>query len=302
MSDGSDYSARLAREGEHWGQHLKIESHELHAWLDHPRIVEHYRARGLIDSVAWEQWVTRRLGQPLARSMELGCGSAGRSLRLFEQRLSRWIDGVDVSPDRVALAQQSRVACQAPGIFQLGDANVLSLPPDTYDLIFSCHSFHHFTALEHVMAQVHEALTPRGVFVLEEYVGPTQFQWTDRQMAVVRGLMSLIPERLRRLRWGAVKTHEGRPTPDQVVAVSPFESIRSAEIVPLFNQRFDVVAVRPLGGTIQHLLYNGIIHNFALEDDEACRYLQAIVEVEDALIAAQALPSDFSLLIGQRRR
>jgi SAM-dependent methyltransferase len=39
------------------------------------------------------------------------------------------------------------------------------LPPDTYDLIFSCHSFHHFMALERIMAEVHAALTQDGLFV-----------------------------------------------------------------------------------------------------------------------------------------
>jgi hypothetical protein len=139
------------------------------------------------------------------------------------------------------------------------------------------------------------------VFVLEEFVGPTQFQWTDRQIAITRELTQLLPESLRMLRWGQVKSHEGRPTPAQVVAVSPFESIRSAEITPLFHRFFDVVVVRPLGGTIQHLLYNGIIHNFADDDADACRALEGIARTEDALIDGGLLPSDFQLLIGRRR-
>jgi hypothetical protein len=117
----------------------------------------------------------------------------------------------------------------------------------------------------------------------------------------VDSLMPLIPERLRLLRWGTVKTREGRPTPQAVAAVSPFESIRSAEIAPLFERHFETVAMRDLGGTLQHLLYNGIIHNFAVDDEEACRYLKAVAAIEDALIDARALPSDFKLLVGRRR-
>src|SRR5437899_3061855 len=83
------------------------------------------------------------------------------------------------------------------------DINTAMLSPEAYELIFSCHSFHHFLELEHIMQQVHQALTPRGLFILEEFVGPTQFQWTDQQIELVRSLMSLIPERLRRLRWDA---------------------------------------------------------------------------------------------------
>ncbi len=60
-----------------------------------------------------------------------------------------------------------------------------------------------------------------------------------------------------------------------------------------------MVAARRLGGTLQHLLYNGIIHNFADDDAEACRMLEGIWRVEDALMDTGLLPSDFQLLVGQ---
>lgn len=301
MSESANYRQQLERESKHWGDRLKVETVEAHAWLDHPLVVQHYRQRGLIDGLQWEPWIAARLGESPARSMELGCGSASRSLMLFEHGWSRWVDGIDVSTDRVAEGQRRRAARGAPGEFRVADANSLTLPEHTYDLVFSCHSFHHFAALERVMDQVLASLTPRGFFVLEEFVGPTQFQWTDRQIEIVRALMALLPERLRRLRWGATKPYEGRPSRADVIAVSPFESIRSSEIGRLFERYFDVVAVRNLGGTIQHLLHNGIIHNFAVDDEEACRVLRAVWESEDALIDGGLLPSDFQLLIGRRR-
>lgn len=97
-----------------------------------------------------------------------------------------------------------------------------------------------------------------------------------------------------------MKPYEGRPTVADVVAASPFESIRSAEIEPLFRRCFDVVAIRNLGGTLQHLLYNGIVHNFT--SPRAEEYVRAIYETEDALIDRGLLPSDFMLLVGRRRR
>ena len=284
------------------GRSLQLEAlGQRNAWLDHPLIAQHYRQRGLIDGLRWEEWVTRQIGGAALRSLDLGCGAGARSLALYADGLSRSIDGLDVSGARLEKAEERRRACGAPGGFRLADINQLELPANSYDLIFSCHSFHHFLALERIMRQVEAALTPNGYFVLEEFVGPTQFQWTDEQIALVRALTTLLPERLRPFKWGDLKTHEGRPTRKEVVAVSPFESIRSAEIAPLFAQYFQTIAIRRLGGTLQHLLYNGIIHNFADEDDEACRALQAIWTVEDALIDADLLPSDFLPLVGQRR-
>jgi len=297
----SDYSNKLAAEGRKWDEHLKVEaSGDWNAWLDHPLIAQHYRERSLVEGLTWEQWVIKTLTGPAEKSLDLGCGSGSRSIAIYEEGATRFIEGLDVSEDRVAEGERFRKEIGIPGMFRVADTNRASLPAHTYDLIFSCHSFHHFLKLEDIMEQVHEALTPRGLFVLEEFVGPTQFQWTDHQIELVHRLMLLVPEKLRKFRWNAIKNLEGRPTPAEVVAVSPFESIRSGEILPLFKRYFDVVAAKSLGGTIQHLFYNGITHNFHLDDPEALRSVQAIWEIEDALIDSELLPSDFMLLVGRK--
>ena len=300
LSD-ADYQVKVAAESKKWGAHLKVEaSGEWNAWLDHPLIAEHYRQRALIDGLSWGRWVNKALGGPAERSLDLGCGAGSRSISAFKEGASRYVEGLDVSEDRIAEGERLRRENRIPGEFRVADTNTVMLSPQAYELIFSCHSFHHFLELEHIMQQVHNALSPRGLFILEEFVGPTQFQWTDQQIELVRSLMSVIPKRLRRLRWDAVKFLEGRPTVEDVVAASPFESIRSSEIFPLFQQYFEVAEVRKLGGTIQHLLYNGIVHNFIPDDAEAVRHMRAIFDVEDALVDFELLPSDFMLLIGRR--
>lgn len=301
MSDaaGSEYFEKLSAEGRKWGGRLAVEaSREMEAWLDHPSVMAHYASRGFIEGASWKHWVVRRLAGPAARSMELGCGSAKLSVELHSLGVTREVEGVDASSERIQEAENRRTAARAPGKFAVGDVNNLVLEPERYDLIVSSHSFHHFLELESVMEQVTRALTPRGLFILEEFVGPTQFQWTDAQIDATRSLMALIPERYRMLRWGAVKPYEGRPTVEDVVATSPFESIRSAEIVPLFERHFRILHRRNLGGTIQHLLHNGIIHNFPPGEPRAERILRGIFEVEDALVDSGLLPSDFQLLIG----
>jgi SAM-dependent methyltransferase len=302
MNEDAAYRAMLAAEGKKWGEHLQVEaSGEWHAWLDHPYIAAHYRQRALVDGLSWPAFVRRELGAPAERSLDLGCGAGARSFAVYDEGAALALEGHDISAERIAQAEAVRRARGIPGGFAVADGNAGELPANRYGLIFSCHSFHHFLRLEHVMEQVHRALAPEGFFVLEEFVGPTQFQWTDEQIALVRSLMALVPERLRRFRWDAVKTHEGRPTPAEVAAVSPFESIRSAEIYPLFQKYFQVVAAKKLGGTLQHLFYNGIMHRFVPGDAEAQACLDAVIGVEDALIDTDRLPSDFMLLIGRRK-
>jgi SAM-dependent methyltransferase len=297
----TEYLERLSAEGRKWGDHLHVEAAgQLTGWLDHPSIKAHYFERSLVEGVSWHEWLSRHFGGPAHRSLELGCGSGTLSLRLVKFGATREIDGIDASPERVEKAEHHRREKGIPGAFRVGDVNEARLEPGRYDLIFSAHSFHHFLNLEEILEQVGRALTPRGLFILEEFVGPTQFQWTDAQIDVTRSLTALIPERYRKLPWNVVKPYEGRPAVEDVVAVSPFESIRSAEIVPLFERRFRVIHRRNLGGTVQHLLYNGIMHNFPPGEPDAEAIVRAIWMVEDALVDAALLPSDFQLLIGQR--
>ena len=298
----ADYRRRLEAEGKHWADHLEVErKQELHSWIDHPSILAHYKSIGEIDGLWWPEWIQQQFGGPAAVSLDLGCGSGSRSLALYQAGSTKRIEGMDASAERIQEAEDQRRAIGADGHFQVVDCNTALLPRAAYDLVFSAHSFHHFTELEHAYRQVLLSLKPGGIFLLEEFVGPTQFQWTDAQIDVTRTLLGLVPERLRMFRWNAAKTWEGRPTVAEVVAASPFESIRSAEIVPLFRKFFRVVHEIPLGGTIQHLLYNGIVHNFTPGDPEAECAIRAIYETEDALIRSGLLPSDFKLLVGMAR-
>jgi SAM-dependent methyltransferase len=271
------------------------------SWLDHPAIAAHYRDRSRVQGVRWERWVASALGGAPAASLELRCGTGDQSLFVYEQGWARRVDGLDADEDRIDTAETRRRSVGAPGAFRVGDVNAVALDRDAYDLVFACHGFHHFFALEHVLDQVHTTLKPRGIFVIEGYVGPTRFQWTSTQIALVRILLSMMPERLRTFPWGAVKTQEGRPNRSDLAAAAGFEAIRSAEILPLVAQRFDVLVTQPIGGTLQHLLYNGIMHNFGDDDAEARRHLDGIMQLEDVLVDDGLLPSDFVVLIAHRR-
>jgi SAM-dependent methyltransferase len=348
--DQASYPGRIEAEGRNWGNHLKVEADgEWYAWLDHPLIAAHYAEHARIDGLPWEHWVTKALGGPAERSFDLGCGAGSRSIAVFQAGSTASIEGIDLSEERITEAERSRIAINAPGDLRVADANSCSLQENRYDLIFSAHSFHHFVELERIMEQVSQALTPRGLFVLEEFVGPTRFQWTDLQLEAVRLLLAMLPaglrlfhpnlmstmdegrteelasrlpfsifptpvakatiRGLRRLRRSVngralerIKTAEGRPSPAEVIALSPFESIRSSEIAPLFRERFELVESRLLGGTIQHLLYNGVMHNFRAAADLGAQWITAVQRVEDAFIDSALLPSDFQLLVGRRRR
>ncbi len=269
-------------------------------WLNHPRVAKHYYEKALLDGLRWQAWIPRALGRPANTALELGCGKGDGLASLWRAGAARGLVGVDLDETRFAAAR-ARLADAGDSVrFVAQDINHIHLEPSTYDLIYAIQSFHHFENLEHLFAEIYRALTPGGYCVLDEYAGPARFQWTDAQLALTRQLLGLLPRDLRIYRNGIEKREEGRSSVEQVVAVCPSEAIRSGEIVPLFHKTFADVQRRNLGGTIQHLLYSGIVHNFPDNDEPTDHLIDCIDGLERVFIDYRIVPSDFVLLIGRK--
>ena len=262
-------------------------------WLGHPRIRRNYANKGLIEGLPWRAWVRNRFQGPAINALELGCGRGLSLEELVEKDVVQNGFGVDLDDSRFQ-AKHPRVK------FIAADINKIQLERNRYDLIYALQSFHHFEALEHILQQVQHALTPRGVFLLDEFVGPARFQWTDSQLAWTSHMLALMPRHLRIYTHGIEKRREARSSPEEVIRVCASEAIRSNEIPALFAAHFKPIAKCKLGGTIQHLLYSGIVHNFPYDDPEIDYMIDNLDAVETSLIGYNILPSDFMLLIGEK--
>jgi SAM-dependent methyltransferase len=237
----------------------------------------------------------KRFEGPIDAALELGCGNGDALARGVEAGWFLHGTGVDLDEARFRARRDSRLN------FIATDLNTVQLEKNRYDLIYALQSFHHFEDLEHIMEQVSAALKPNGLFVLDEYVGPKRFQWTDEQLAFTSYLLGLMPRPLRLYFNGMEKRAEGRSTVDEVVAVCPSEAIRSNEIPQIFKAHFHLLYEKSLGGTIQHLLYSGIVQNFPDEKPDIDHLIDSVDAMETALITRDILPSDFVLLIGEKR-
>jgi GT2 family glycosyltransferase/SAM-dependent methyltransferase/glycosyltransferase involved in cell wall biosynthesis len=289
----------LKVEAAHWNQvERKIATGKRLFWLNHPRIAYHYQRKGLIEGLPWREWLVRRWGGPADLALELGCGNGAALSELVRSGVAKAGVGYDLDASRFAAsANRADGSCR----FIAADLNRIELEENRYDLIYALQSFHHFAELDHIMAQVHRALTPLGYFVLDEFVGPARFQWTDVQLTVIAQLLSLLPRHLRLDGNGVEKLAEGLSAPEEVIRVCPSEAIRSDQIIPAFYRNFDVVQDKKLGGTVQHLLYSGIVQNFPDNDPQVDQLIDGINGIESTMIANGMLPSDFALLIGRKR-
>ena len=156
---------------------------------------------------------------------------------------------------------------------------------------------HHITALEHYLDQVRRTLKPGGLFIFNEFVGATQFQWPDAQLAHANAMLARIPERYRdSIRGHGLKTHIERPTLELMNQIDPTEAIRSADILAEVDARFELVEARDFGGTLLQLVLEDIVGNFR-DTPEDIAVLQSLFDEEQALLASGELHSDFTLRV-----
>ncbi|MCB0993845.1 MAG: methyltransferase domain-containing protein, partial [Acidimicrobiales bacterium] len=173
--------------------------------------------------------------------LSLACGAGRHERSLLAHGVCDSFHGIDVAHDALATAREEASAAGLAITYSHGDLNDLVLEEDRFDLVVARGCLHHVLRLEHLADQIATTLRPGGVLWVDDYVGETQFQYDDERLEVVNYLLALLPERYRydvvnqRL---VEQVHRREPGN----LSSPFESIRSGDILDVFLDRFEVVA------------------------------------------------------------
>ena len=346
----TDFDLRCT--AEHWGAEGAWQTGRGRYWLELPavqtRLNEKATGQRAVDWIRYtlDQHFDRRL--PLARCFSLGCGEGGLERELAGLGAFTTCDAIDIAPVSIAKAQLlAQEAGYAHIRYAVQDANCIELPHSQYDAAWSSGALHHVERLEHVCAQIAASLKPDGLFILNEYVGPSRFQFAARQRQIIQACLNLLPEVYRgiipaaraadgpprrdlrratrrladKLRDGTLpssimarvrntmRARSGRPpikatanlpTVQAVTAVDPSEAIRSADILFVLRQWFEIVEQKPLGGAILQFLLADIAGNFAHAG--GAPLLETLFMIEDVLMAAGDLDSDFTYIVAAPKR
>lgn len=347
---GSD----LRRIAERWSNEDSWETTSGLYWLQLASVQRRWNIK--VSGRADADWVDHALAThlagrlPLARCLSLGCGTGRLERQLAALEAFITCDACDIADGSI---QKARQAAQAAGYehinYTIDDLNVIELAEAYYDAVWAAGSVHHVQNLEHLFAQVARSLRPGGLFLLNEYIGATRFQFPARQRQVIQACNDLLPDAYKRIvaarlqmesqplgaagrpslmRRAIAKLKDGDllpalqrraqllkaqrtgkpllrvsanlPTAASVAAVDPSEAIRSADIMPVLREYFEIVEFRPFGGTILQFLLADIADNF--ETKQGTQLLQMLFEIEDALMECGDLPSDFAYIVARPRR
>ncbi len=243
-------------------------------------------------------------GASVERVLTLGCGGGEFERGLAQYHFAREHDAYDIAEGAIRKAvEAARKAGLTHIRYEVADLNRVVLEPDRYDVVFGLSAIHHISALEYLYAQVRESLKSGAFFFLDEFIGASQFQWSDAQLEVANQVLTGLPEQFRRSLAcpGQIKTTVSRPTVESMNAGDPSEAIRSAEIVPLLKAYFEVIEFKGYGGSLLHLVMEGIAGNFVPGAPLATEWVERLSAMEDQLILEGRLAHDFAVIIARKR-
>ena len=235
MADRSVYDAMAARENEVWGKILpdlesseaQIEGIEASAKL---KIARHNSS---LLRVAQERKLKFENG------LTLGCGSGRCERDLVSRGVCRSFHGIDISEKAIAAAREIAKEQDLPLTYEVADLNFLELPEKTFDLVVAQTALHHVLFLERVAEQIWRSLKSDGYLWIHDFVGETQGQYDPKRLSIMNRILAILPEKFRKNKVnGQLIAEIKRPEPGRLG--SPFESIRSGEIVPVFQRWFTI--------------------------------------------------------------
>jgi len=236
------------RAGEFWDR--EIDQQQYISWMADPTVREYINRSVDPEKGEWPlDWFQRHLGnRRFRRGLSVGCGAGSFERDLIGRNLVERVIGVDASVHSLAISRaEAANAAMADRIHYAAiDFNRISFPSrGKVDFVAFHQSAHHVSTLEMAFAAILEGISDDGVLYLDEYVGPSRFEWNNHRLLIARGIYRSIPREFR--------THDELPRP--LAAADPSEAIRSSEILPLLHIGFDVEKVRGYGGNLLSLLF-----------------------------------------------
>jgi SAM-dependent methyltransferase len=235
MADRSVYDAMAARENEVWGKILpdleRSEARKEDAEASAKLTVARHTSSLLR--------VARERNLKFENGLTLGCGAGRRERELVNAGVCRTFHGIDISEKAIAAARDLAKEQDLPLTYEVADLNFVELPEKAFDLVVAQTALHHVLFLERVAEQIWRSLKGDGYLWIHDFIGETQGQYDPKRLSIMNRILAILPEKFRQNKInGQLIAEIKRPEPGRLG--SPFESIRSGEIIPLFQRWFTI--------------------------------------------------------------
>jgi SAM-dependent methyltransferase len=225
---------------------------------------------------------------PCEMAISVGCGNAVKELALLKEGLVQHFDLYDVSAERVEEVKRRAESLGLNDRISVFCCNVFDEPlaEGMYDLVFWNNSLHHMFNVSDAMRWTHSVLKKGGGLLLNDFVGPSRFQWTDEQLDYAARIRNCF----RNTRFLDDPAAAGQQLPIEVTKPSklamiyddPSEAADSSNIVFELKKHFPSATIWKTGGVVYHLALNEMLANF--DEHEDSHLIELLMFIDDLLV------------------
>ncbi|OHB49672.1 MAG: hypothetical protein A2Y10_05815 [Planctomycetes bacterium GWF2_41_51] len=167
------------------------------------------------------------------KMLVLGCGQAYYEHWLVVSGTAQFAHGIDIAPGAIEKARAEVVSQGLVGrvTHEVMDINNLRLDKNSYDGLLIVQAMHHFVSLEHICAEITKGLKYDAAIVIDDFVGPTRFQYNDDRLALMNRLLSCLPPHMQ-------KPSIERIPIEAFLKDDPSEGVRCGEIPAIIRKYF----------------------------------------------------------------
>lgn len=277
--------------------------------LASPRFVEaHHGKVFAVDDPSrgqdWLGWLRKELENrvPFKRILFLGCGDASALIDLHARGFSTEILGVDISDSVIQVGREKLegLGLQDEIRLEVGNLDEYTWEPGRFDAVVCVMSLHHAMDVRKVVERIQELLPPSGVFVANEYVGPNRWQFTTLQLTSIRGVMALLPRRLKRRPDGTVKPILGRPPLEWMIETDPSEAADSESIPGALRESFRNLIEKDYWGGLALPVLDETMGAYRLNSGFDLCVLKAVAWLDRALTKLRIVPNCNTLFVARK--
>ncbi len=260
-------------------------------WWMSPTIVRHINRIVCgedIDGVSagFHRMLKQHLPTGMARkAVSVGCGTAQKEISLVEMGLVDSFHLYEISKARIDIGRQNidRRGLSNRITFHHEDAFEACQARD-FDLVYWNNALHHMMDTRQAVQWSFDRLGQTGLFAMDDFVGPSRFQWTDRMLefgTLIRAWMSDHHLSHPTDETKTIPRVVKRPSIAKMIKADPSEAADSANIIPAIKSVFPESQVTATGGTLYHTALNDILANLDPVRDRALLF--SILATDHAL-------------------
>lgn len=283
---------KLKKAAQHWNKVSKMSQASHISWWQSQTIVDHINAgfteqSGLFSIPAGDVAALQKRfpNRSFKRGISVGCGNGSKEIALIRSGVVEHFDCFEISDVRIkngqAKAKSLGIADQIS--FRMEDAFAFTETNQgvEYDFVYWNNALHHMLDVENAVRWSHQCLQAGGVFYMNDFVGPTRMQWSDRSLEIASRVRQALPDKYlvnHRDPQRLLAKRLVRPDPDKLAAVDPTECADSARILASVKKYFADAEIILTGGVIYHTALNDVLHNIDESEDKFLLDLLLIID------------------------